>query len=67
MRGYPTPIKPKKQPKRNEHIIAEIGEDNYAYIVSHHGRPRTKVAKHIGVSKFQLNMYYITLYGSEAM
>jgi hypothetical protein len=66
MRGHPTP--PKKQPKRNEHIIAEIGEDNYNYILNHHGKQkRNVIAKKTGILKFNLNQYYITLFGSEAM
>jgi hypothetical protein len=67
MRGHPTPIKPKKQPKRNERIIAEIGEENYLYIINHHGQKRTVVAKKVGIPKFQLNQYYITLFPQEAM
>jgi len=63
MRGHP---KPKKQPQHIQSIIAEIGEDNYTYIVNHHGRPRTAIAKKIGIRKFQLNQFYIQIFGTEA-
>jgi hypothetical protein len=68
MRGHPTSIKPKKMPKRNEQIIAEIGEDNYNYILNHHGKQkRNVIAKKTGILKFNLNQYYIQLYGMGAM
>jgi hypothetical protein len=64
MRGYPTAI---KHIQRNEQIIAEIGEDNYNYILHHHGRQkRNLTAKKTGILKFNLNQYYITLFGTEA-
>lgn len=65
MRGRPKPIKQPKQPQHIRSIIAEIGEDNYTYIINHYGRPRTAVAKKIGIQKFRLNMLYIMLFGKE--
>lgn len=70
MKSHPSLFAPRNKDKqyRIKRIIAEIGEDNYNYILNHHGKQkRNVIAKRTGILKFNLNQYYIHLFGSEAM
>jgi hypothetical protein len=68
MKSHPSLFAPRNRQNNIKQIIAEIGEENYNYILNHHGKQkRNVIAKKTGILKFNLNQYYIKLFPQEAM
>lgn len=55
-------LPPAAKGKVAEQIKHALGEENFTYMMGHHGKQkRSRIAKHIGISKYVLNQYYLML------